>query len=400
MNKKITSCLVAVACAAAVTFTACGESSAYTGKRVDYNKFNTQANLVVFDDFNNSERVNALYSLNEELGEFLNSLENSLSTKPLSTAVEGPCIYRFNQAGVGEKVEVDKITYDVMNIAKSVYELTEGYYNPAVYYCVDLYGFTPTANLADYPRVSEQSKLPTQEYVTAFRDLSAHFAQIEISEENGKYFLTKPEGATVTVGEKEYTLKIDLGGVGKGYAADFADGLCKSNGFKYGYFNFGSSSMAIYERYAEGQGADYALQFIDPRPATYGAAYAQINTKNTLLSTSGDYEKYYEENGVRYCHIIDPTTGSPIDTGIASCTIIGGTAAQNDALTTALSAMGKQGAVEFINKRLSDRTVIFTCDKGDGTMEVITNRPQDVVILQDNYKIVNTVDTDGKIVLN
>lgn len=388
---------MAVACAAAFGLSACGEGTTenkVTGKQATYYKFNTQAQLVVFDDFSDESRLNAMYSLNGEVQSFLDELENSLST-----AVTDSCVYRFNQAAAGETVEIDKTTYDVLSLAQSVYELTEGYYNPAVYYCVDLYGFTPNAELSDYPRISEDSLLPTQEYVTAFCDLATHFSDVEVREEDGVYTAFKPADATVTVGGKQYTLKIDLGGIGKGYAADVVDGLMQKYGFTYGFFNFGSSSMTIKARYSDGEGVPYDLQFLDPR-SLFGTSYAQTTAKNVLLSTSGDYEKYFEEGGLRYCHIIDPTTGSPIRTGIASCTVIGGTAAENDALTTALSAMGKQRAVEFINQKLSDRKVVFTCENGDGALDIITNRPQEVVVLNTNYKLANTVDENGKIILN
>jgi thiamine biosynthesis lipoprotein len=78
------------------------------------------------------------------------------------------------------------------------------------------------------------------------------------------------------------------------------------------------------------------------------------------ISTSGDYEQYYIIDDVRYCHIIDPTTGKPVQTGIMTATIIGGSAAEDDALTTAIMTMGKDKAIEFINTKLSDRYVAFT----------------------------------------
>ncbi|MGN0818152.1 MAG: FAD:protein FMN transferase, partial [Candidatus Coproplasma sp.] len=198
MNKKIISCLCAAVCAvSAVGFSACNgaqtDNDGVTGRQATYYKFNTQAQLVAFDDFTDESRLNALYSLNEEVKTFLDGLEASLST-----SVEGSCVYQFNQAAEGETVAVDKTTYEVLSIAKSVYELTDGYYNPAVYYCVDLYGFSPTANLTDYPRVSEGSKLPTQEYVEAFRELATYFAEIQISNDGGVYSVRKPEGASVT----------------------------------------------------------------------------------------------------------------------------------------------------------------------------------------------------------
>ena len=70
--------------------------------------------------------------------------------------------------------------------------------------------------------------------------------------------------------------------------------------------------------------------------------------------------QYYIIDGVRYCHVIDPTTGKPVNNGIMSATVIGGTAAAGDALTTALMAMGKDKALNFIESKLQDVKVAFT----------------------------------------
>ena len=77
---------------------------------------------------------------------------------------------------------------------------------------------------------------------------------------------------------------------------------------------------------------------------------------------------------MRYCHIFDPYTGKPIESGVMSATVIGGSAAENDALTTAIMAMGAEKAVEFINSALTGRQVVFTVDSGDG-YKFYTNIP-------------------------
>jgi thiamine biosynthesis lipoprotein len=126
------------------------------------------------------------------------------------------------------------------------------------------------------------------------------------------------------------------------------------------------------------------LGLTDPRNSS--SDFARVNVKDVNLSTSGDYVQYYEIDGVRYSHIIDPTTGSPIQTGIASVTIVGGDAAEDDALTTALSAMGKDKAMEFINAHLSDRMVIMLYIE-NGVGKIITNTPDNLIITNSNYTL-------------
>lgn len=323
------------------------------------------------------EKFNALV---EEVTSILTSADNSLSA-----TYSFSCIYKFNQAEAGSETEIDKTAYDVLTKAKEIYTLTEGYYNPAVYYSVKAYGF---------PIDDEKPQtLPSEQTVSAFCGLASHFNELELKERDGKYYAVKPE-YTVTVDGEKYSLAIDLGGIGKGLCADKVSALMDEKGYEYGMFNFGFSSMAV-KRYAFNEAENYSLEPRDPRGI---GSFCAINIMDCNLSTSGDYMQYYEIDGVRYSHIIDPFTGSPVQTGVASVTVIGGSAMEDDALTTALSCMGKDKAVEFINEKLSDRTVVMLVFEG-GEGKIITNRPQDITIINTQYALANTVE-NGRIVLN
>lgn len=313
----------------------------------------TSASLVVSADFSDEDVLARYTALCGETERLLEEIEISLSafSKISTMTAEGGSIYAFNESEAGAAVEIDETAYDVLTIAKQMYEWTEGYYNPAVYYSAyafcfyGLYGFMTEENL------------PRAEDIAQYRDLASHFGEVELIAENGAYYAVKPD-VTVTVGGEELAMKIDLGGIGKGYAVDRVNALMEEYGFSYGYFNFGTSSIAVKNHYRNGS---YKLGMTDPRSAT--GTYLQVNVSNECLSSSGDYEKYYEIDGVRYCHVIDPTTGSPVRTGIMTATVIGGSAAENDALTTAIMAMGKDRAVAFIAEKLTDRRVVFTYDE-------------------------------------
>jgi thiamine biosynthesis lipoprotein len=373
-----------------------GSDDNITTRKAGYYIFGTSADLVITTDYTNEANQTNVNNLNSKVKTFLAEVENSISS-----SVTTSYIYAYNQAELGTIVEVNKTTYDVMTIAKSVYENTDGYYNPAVYYCVDLYGFAPRATDSGaevYDRTSNSDgsiPLPDQAYVQAFKQLSHSFKDVSVFEEEGKYYITKPFDAYVTVEGVTYSMKVDLGGIGKGYCADKIGEMLDEYNFNYGYFSFGSSSMAIKKSYT-GENGNWKLAVTDPRGNA--DSYARIYVSDATLSTSGDHEQYYMIDGTRYCHIIDPTTGSPIQTGICSVTVIGGTAAEDDALTTAISAMGVNKAVEFINQKLSDKTVILLYKDGD-EYKIISNKPDDFTILYDGYKLANKVE-NGKIVLN
>lgn len=379
--------VAAITAVAAAPLCACDTNEA-NGYACSYITMDTAARLaaanVSEEDFS---------KLAAQVGNFLSATQNSLSTSWSNSYV---C--KFNDAPAGEQVEVDKTFYEVLTLAKEVYAETDGYFNPAVYYCEDIYGFA--ARPADkgampYDRENNTKTLPDDKYVTAFQELSEHFSEVEISQLDGIYYVAKPDFTVKVEGDdREYSLALDFGGIAKGWCVDKVNQMLADAGIEYGYFDFGESSMSI-KKSTNGDGS-YTIHAGDPRGT---GQYLSFKMKNTDLSTSADtLYNSYEIDGTRYCHIISPETGSPIRTGIASVTVVGGSAGRCDALTTALAAMGKENAVEFVNSNLSDCNVIMLVFE-DGAGKVITNAPGYFEIKNESYKLANTVE-NGKIVLN
>lgn len=387
MLKKITACVCTLAVAAAcLPLAACAKKRNVQVK--SYYSMGTEAVYLVVSETDNE----TFGELAASVGDFLASTERSVSA-----SVPQSCVSAFNSAEAGATVELDRTGYEVFSLALKIYADTDGYFNPAVWYCEDAFGFVPHgAEEVKMPYAVDALSLPDEKYVTAFRDLAAHFGEVTLSEADGKYYATKPEFTVKAEGDdNEYSLRVDFGGIVKGWCTDRVSEMMDGFGIDYGYFNFGLSSMCLKE-YAYNDTGDYSVSSGDPRRS--GENYVSLPVKNVSLSTSGDGIKYYEIGGERYCHIIDPTTGAPIRTGVASVSVFGGTAAENDALTTALAAMGKDRAVEFINSALTDRKVVMLVFE-DGTGKIITNCPEDFEIKNKNYTVANTV-ADGKIVFN
>ena len=321
-----------------------------------------------------TEKANALH---EEIKALLTSLDSSMNI-----ANENSYISQFNAAEAGSEIQIDKDTYEVLNIAIKMFEETDGYYNPGVYYSVDLYGFGVRSDYNErrpYDRDDYRTQLPDNEYVTAFQQLGESFAEVSTYQRDGKYYVYKPE-KTVTVEGHTYSLAMDLGGIGKGYAIDLVDGLIDEAGFEYGYFNFGSSSQAINESPSKDSDGMFKLSFQNPRKLL-GEGYLTTRTANVAISTSGDYILSYTIDGTRYSHIINPKTGSPIRTGIATATVLDGrdgegiySAAEADARTTALCAMGVEKATEYMNE-LTEKgiKVAFLHENGIGWLNFYTN---------------------------
>ena len=318
--------------------------SAYTSK--GWTRYGiVDAQLIVSDDFTKEGAETKFSSLIVDINGLLDSID-----KAVSTTVVNSDISKFNSAEGGATIEISRIGYDILSQVMEAYTFTEGYYNPALYYNVLEYGFG-TSHV--YPK--DAAALPKDELIAKYTDLASHFGDIRLSVEEDKYFVTKPV-YTVEVEGETISMKLDLGGISKGYAVDRIEELFESYGYNYGMFNYGSSSMLLRGNIREG---NYSLGLVNPRSYKRDS-YIEIPARNKKLSTSGDNEQFYIIDGVRYCHIIDPTTGKPVQSGIMSVTVIGGGAAEDDALTTAIMCMGKDKAIRFIEEKLTDRMVVFT----------------------------------------
>ncbi len=366
----------------AMLFSGCSPRREYTVMEEGFYFMNSPSLLTVYDYFyinrvEDGGRTSKFQQMAEEVNGLLSGLDSALSTSYQTSDIS-----RFNAAAAGATVEIGEDTYNVLSIAKSVYSLTEGYYNPAVYYSVQAYGF----NGAEPPESA--ADLPSEEEISIYVELSEHFGDLKLTAAEGKYYAEKPAYTAEFNGET-LSLKLDLGGIGKGYAADKADRLFEKYGYEYGKFNFASSSVAFKRHPLEDNA--FTLALVNPRRQIENGTYVgradffRVAVSDVAVSSGGDYENYYElagENGpVRYCHIFNPFTGKPIESGIMSATVIGGSAAENDALTTAIMAMGPQKAVEFINSKLASKQVVFTCDTGG--YKYYTNIPEGF------YQVVN-----------
>ena len=327
------------------------DSYGYTPMKSNFYAMTAPAELGIYSDFSTEDRAAQFNKLASDVMKKLYEIE-----KALSSTIADSDVYKFNNAQAGAELEVGYITYAVLTEAKAVYTLTDGYYNPALYYNVQAYGF---GGAEDYP----YGTLPDENKIAKYTDLAARFGDVQLREEEGKYFVTKPE-YTVEVDGEALSLKLDLGGIGKGYAVDCVDSLIDEYDYKFGYFSFGTSSMLVKNNLGDG---NFSLGLSSPRSPSR-EPYLSTTIRNEKLSTSGDNEQFYTvggsgcSNGIRYCHIIDPTTGKPIQTGIMSVTVIGGGAAEDDALTTAIMCMGRDRAIQFIEEKLTDRRVVFTVE--------------------------------------
>lgn len=136
-------------------------------------------------------------------------------------------------------------------------------------------------------------------------------------------------------------VRIDLGGIGKGYAVDNCIALLKRRGITHALVTAGGDSRVLGDR----EGRPWMVGIRDPRRKDN--VVAVIPLINSAISTSGDYERYFEVNGVRYHHIINPKTGKSA-TGVHSVSVIGPDATTTDGLTKPVFILGPEKGLKLI----------------------------------------------------
>lgn len=243
----------------------------------------------------------------------------------ISADIASSDIGRINAAAAGETVRCSEITMNLLSVCEKAYLATDGAYDPTVYPLVMLWGFAA----GDFVAGGNYAP-PTEESIVQALSLVGFDRVFDIDYESGT--VTKlVEGAA-----------LDLGGVAKGYEVQkTVDG----GGDRKFLINFGGNIGANSARYTVGISA--------PRAEMSTLAYIGtfVLESGETVTTSGDYERYFEYGGKRYFHIIDPATGYPADGGLLSATVVtlGGATdgATADALATAMMIVGEERAVQL-----------------------------------------------------
>ena len=367
MRKTLSVSAVVLACTMALC--ACGNATLAAFD--DYDHFGTMTRWVYVRE--KTQDAEAIWG---KLTARADEIENSVSTE-----IEESDISRFNAAAAGERVSIDADTWQMLTVAKEVYEETSGQYNPATGLLVDLWGFSPRHRKANYApelpydREDFLEELPAEKYLKAFSSEAVlDFSKVELGQDEQGYYVVKPADAQVEVDGVVYTMQLNLSGIGKGFCADEGTKILQDAGQKYGYYNLGASSMVLLSDPSH-RDTGWSVSVTSPRDFPDNMSnewprpprpYATLRAHDIVLSTSGDYEQYYELEGTRYCHIVDPNTGYPIGADpsqsgsyVVCATVIGGNAAAGDARATALCCMTLDEALSYSRAHSSDFKVLF-----------------------------------------
>lgn len=165
------------------------------------------------------------------------------------------------------------------------------------------------------------------------------------------YRHVKVDLAASTVAFSVKGVRIDLGGIAKGYAVEQSAAILRRMGIRHGFISAGGDTRVIGDR----RGRPWLIGIRHPR--NEHAVVTRLPLQDEAVSTSGDYERYFDEDGIRYHHIIDPTTGDSARS-VLSVTIIGPDATMTDALSTSLFVLGPKRGIALINRMSKYEAVV------------------------------------------
>jgi thiamine biosynthesis lipoprotein len=237
--------------------------------------------------------------------------------KLLSTYIPDSELSRVNQAAGIRPVPVSPEVLMVIREALRVAELTEGGFNIALGPAIALW------------KVTDQPRIPTSEELNAVRPL-IQYAEIKVDEKNQTVFLTRTG------------MRIDVGGIGKGYAADQAEVVLKQHGITNGIIAV-AGDVKVFGRKPDGAAWHIAIQ----HPRRKDIPLAELDLEDEAVSTSGDYERFFMKDGRRYHHILDSKTLQPADQS-QSVTVIARQGILTDAVSTGVFVMGPEKGMALL----------------------------------------------------
>jgi FAD:protein FMN transferase len=247
-------------------------------------------------------------------------------------------VYKLNQNAGIRNVELDPATIKIIKKSLQVAELSGGAYDITVGPLVQSWAIgTPQQHIP--PKEELQKALSLVDY----RDLY-------VDEHSG--------------GLKRAGQMIDLGGIAKGYAGDVAIQIYRKYGIRSAFINIGGNVATLGGR---PDGSPWKIGIRNPRPKEDDPRGEQllgyVAVRDKAVSTAGNDQRYFEKDGERYHHILDPKTGYPAKLNLLSVTLVADSSLDSDAFDTAVFILGLERGRELLRRCGNIEAVFVTTDK-------------------------------------
>ncbi len=285
-------------------------------------------------DSNDGDSSDGALDNSDSAGE--NSNNENASSDDIQNAASD--VYRLNKT---RQTEVSADTAAVLRTALEVAADTDGAFDITIAPIMDLWGF-----YGQNYRVPESAEIQK-----TLQQVNWENVKVEITDEN-----TDKKTARVTLGGDS---QIDLGGIAKGYLSDRIADIFRDDDISSAIISLGGNVYAIGSKT---DGSDWSVAVQNPEDDSDYIATVKISDKAAI--TSGSYQRYFEEGGKIYHHIIDPHTGRPTENELTSVTIISDSGVRADALSTAMFVKGLDGASEYWRDHKDEFDAIFVTTDG------------------------------------
>ena len=254
----------------------------------------------------------------------------------MSTYKKDSELSRFNRHPSNQWMDVSAETLNVIAAGQEISRLSDGAFDMTIGNLVNLWGFGPTINIDMIPDTATINQL--QQHI-GYQHLELRQTPSALKKNTDEIYL-------------------DLSAIAKGYAVDAVAQLLLSNNIENFLVEIGGE---IITHGAKSDQQPWVIG-IESALANERSIQKQIYLIGLAMATSGDYRNYFEHNGLRYSHTIDPRTGHPINHQLASVSVISNTCMQADALATALMVLGPIKGMEFAEQH---QLAIFMLVKQD-----------------------------------
>ena len=319
--------ILALGLASAILFTGCAERREAAQQMLENQKMENRHEATTFA----MDTVMTFTVIHEDGDEIIIDAEQEIRRLEnlLSVTVESSDISKLNAAAGKEALDMQIDTQVLLAKGKELGEKTGGAFDIAISPIVKAWGFT-----------EEEHHVPTQAELDALLPVTD---PSDVILDAGKAYLQK-EG-----------MAVDLGGIAKGYTSDKVSELLKEKGVESAIVSLGGNVVGI-GRKPDGEKWEVALA----NPLDANDYCGLISIEDKAVVTSGGYQRFFEENGRKYHHIIDPATGYPAESGLLSVTIISESGTEADVLSTALFVMGLEDALEYWQKNGGFEAIFIT----------------------------------------
>ena len=260
----------------------------------------------------------------DKISQEIENIIGTLDTKILSRTAEGSFVYNLNKNG---EAVPDAEVAAYFSLLAEVCRQSGGAFDFTLGAVSDLWNFGGTPSIPDSEKLA---------------DALSHSGYEKISAADGKITLTDKSAV------------VDFGASGKGIALDSVKAFLEAQGASRAVISVGGSVLLYGDD-------EFTVGIKNP----FGGAdfAAKLTVNECCVSTSGSYEQYFEENGQRYHHILDPQTGYPAESGVVSATVISESGLLSDALSTACFVLGIEKGFDLANE--FGATVIFVTENGE-----------------------------------